>query len=308
MRIPILILLLFALVTLIVFVGLNFRQLYSIWAIQREQKRLVKMAGTMPGDFHNPAPMEDTFDGRLSSEFWKYVILNGGGKVANGTSWHSIAIAFHQGLTVYHFPDAAFKNESSNIFDKPAAGQYNNATLIGGSGFQPTLGVDVVLEFSLQASDHFYGTAGVVLQPEGTLQKDGIFTKPFDMFGVSIVGNESSVMGLNGPLCYLALDWNPVEIKPLQVDSHTWHRYQLRLRWISRSEWLGIIYIDGAKMCSLSMPPFGPTEVHVWSDNYLVTWQPQRWWEIAPAMDLKFQDAGDKQFCVGKIKIYSEVR
>jgi hypothetical protein len=56
------------------------------------------------------------------------------------------------------------------------------------------------------------------------------------------------------------------------------------------------------------MPPFGPLEVHIWSDNYLITSAPKRWWEIAPSMDLKFQDGGDKQFHIGKIKIHTEVR
>jgi hypothetical protein len=58
----------------------------------------------------------------------------------------------------------------------------------------------------------------------------------------------------------------------------------------------------------MSLPPFGPLEVHVWSDNYLVTSTARRWWEIAPAMSLHFQDGGDKQFHLGHIKIYTEAR
>lgn len=288
------------------FVGLNYRQLYAMWAIRREHKRLVKQA--IDPIHENPAPMEDRFEMDLSSSFWKFILINGGGKVPNETAWHAAAVTAKRGLTIYHFPDAAFANESSNLFDKPAAGQYNNVTLIGGTGFQPTPDADIVLEFTLQTNRAFYGTAGVVFQPEGTIQKDGTFARPFDMFGISIVGNESSVMGLNGPLCYLALDWNPVEVKPLHVDNHTWHNYKIRLRMVNHSKWIGIVRVDSAKLCSLSLPPFGPLEVHVWSDNYLVTSTPKRWWEIAPGMDLQFQDGGDKQFHVGKIKIYAEAR
>lgn len=293
-------------VFVILFAALNYRQLYSLWAIQGEQKRLIKQA--VNPDLGNPSPMDDHFDGSLSPEFWKYNILNGGGKVSNGTVWHATAITTKRGLTIYHFSDATFENESSNLFDKPAAGQYNNVTLIGGAGFQPTPNVDVILEFTLQTSHSFYGTAGVVFQPEGTIQKNGIFTKPFDMFGVSVIGKESSVLGVNGPLCYLALDWNPVEVKPLHVDSHTWHNYKIRLRMVDRSKWLGIVHVDGAKLCSISIPPFGPVEVHIWSDNYLVTSTPKRWWEIGPKMDLQIQDGGEKQFHVGKIKIFTETR
>jgi len=195
------------------------------------------------------------------------------------------------------------------MFDRPAAGQYNNVSLIGRSGYQPTSQVDIVLEFSLRTSDQFYGTAGVVFQPVGTIQNDGIFSKPFDMFGVSIVGDESSVMGHNGPLCYLALDWNPVQIEPLHIDSHTWHQYQIRLRWVSKTEWLGMVSVDKAKMCNLPIPAFGPVEVHVWSDNYLIEYQPrQRWWQIADSMNLKFQNGGNKQFYMSSIKVNSEVR
>ena len=39
----------------------------------------------------------------------------------------------------------------------------------------------------------------------------------------------------------------------------------------------------------------------VWSDNFLVTTQPRRGWKLAPAMDLYFQDGGEKQFRLGSI-------
>lgn len=302
------------LVALTVFIGLNYRQMYAMWAIRREHQRLI--TEMIDPHHENPASLEDRFDNNLLHEFWKFIIINGGGKVSTGstqrvsneTAWHAAAITAKQGLTIYHFPDATFENESSNLFDKPAAGQYNNVSLIGGSGYQPTLKEDVALEFSMQTGNTFYGTAGVIFQSVGTLQKDGVFVKPFDMFGVSVVGDESSVMGYNGPLCYLALDWNPVRIEPLHIDSHTWHNYKIRLRMLNNTEWLGVVYVDGAKLCSLSLPPFGPVEVHVWSDNYLVTSTLKRWWEFAPAMDLKFQDGGDKLFHLGKINIYTEVR
>jgi hypothetical protein len=56
------------------------------------------------------------------------------------------------------------------------------------------------------------------------------------------------------------------------------------------------------------MPAFGPVEVHVWSDNFLVTTQPRRWWELAPGMDLFFQDGGEKQFQLGRIEIFEEMQ
>ena len=295
-------------IVVVMYVGLNYRPLYSAWAIQRETKRLIRQAENAPNEFQNPDLAEDHFDGKLS-ELWKFTIINGGGKVFNGTTWRSASVSFRDGLTIYHFPDAAFENKSSNMFDKPAAGQYNNVSLIGGSGYQPIPQADIILEFSIRTGDQFYGTAGVVFQPVETIQTDGLFTKPFDMFGVSIVGDESSVMGHNGPLCYLALDWNPVQVVPLHINSHTWHQYQIRLRWVSKTAWLGMVSVDGAKLCSLPMPALGPVEVQVWSDNYLIEYQPQQyWWQIADSMDLKFQNGGNKQFYMGSINIHAEVR
>ena len=56
------------------------------------------------------------------------------------------------------------------------------------------------------------------------------------------------------------------------------------------------------------MPAFGPVEVQVWSYNVLVEYRTQRWWEIAPSMDLKLQNGGEKQFQLGMIRIFEEAR
>lgn len=304
----IIIAILIAILMAVVFAALNYRQLYSAWAIQRETKRLLKQAEAAPDDFQNPAGVSDNFNGKLSEAFWKFTVINGGGKVGNGTAWHAASYATTGMLVIYHFPDAAFQNESSKPFAVPAAGQYNNVTLVGGSGYQPTPAEDVILEFSMKADEKFYGTAGVIFQPLGTLQKNGHFSTPLDMFGVSILGDESSVMGYNGSICYIALAWSPLHVEPLHIDSHTWHDYQVRLEWVSKTEWRGMVSVDGATLCTLTMPAFGPVEVQVWSDNFLVTETPRRWWEITNAMDLGFQNSGEKQFYVGRIRIYAEAK
>jgi hypothetical protein len=191
---------------------------------------------------------------------------------------------------------------------KPAAEQYNNLTLIGARGFRPTPISDVVLRFSARVSENFYGTAGVIFQPVGTLQQDGMFVKPFDMFGFSVAGKESSIQGVHGSLCYLALNWMPVRVAALPIEPQSWHIYEIRLQWISKTEWLGTLSVDGTRMCAMTLPAFGPLEVHVWSDNSLVLHRSKRWWEIAPSMDLKFQDGGDKEFSVGHIQILAEAK
>jgi hypothetical protein len=296
------------LVPIMVIVGLNYRQIYSAWAIKSETTRLVNLGLAAPAGYQNPPSLEDKFDGKLSADFWKFSTINGAGRVSNEKNWHSTGIQVAQGLSIHHFPDADFELENVKLPDSPAAGQYNNATLIGGSAFQPTPSADVVLQFSSKVSKNFYGTAGVIFQQVGTLQKDGMFVKPFDMFGFSLAGKESSVSGVNGPFCYLALNWMPVEVQPLDVDASTLHNYEIRLRWISQTEWLGTLKVDGKEQGQIRMPAFGPVEVHVWSDNALVIHRPRRWWEIAPSMDLRFQNGGEKQFYLGTIRIFEETR
>lgn len=295
-------------VPMVVFVGLNSRQLYSAWVIKSETKRLGNLAANVPADFQNPASLKDRFDGKLSTDFWKFSIINGAGKVSNEDAWHAAGIEVEQGLSIHHVSAPSFESEHVNRPNAPAAPQYNNVTLIGGSSFHPTPSRDVVLQFSAMVSKDFYGTAGVIFQPTGTLRKDGMFVKPFDMFGFSVAGEESSITGVNGPLCYLALNWIPVKVQPLHVDAQALHTYEIRLRWISQTEWLGIVKVDGMEQCQIPMPAFGPVEVHVWSDNALVEHRPQRWWQIAPSMDLKFQDRGEKQFHLGMIRILAEMR
>ena len=294
-------------VPVLVFMGLNFRQLYLAWAIKSETRRLANFVTNTTADFQNPAPVEENFDGTLSTEFWKFSIINGAGKVSNENAWHSASMTLDDGLTIHHFPDPEFENESAEP-KQPAAERYNNLTLIGGSGFQPTPSSDVVLRFSASASENFYGSAGVVFQPEGTLQPDGMFVKPFDMFGYAIIGEESSFRGTNGTLCYLALNWAPVQVEPLQADYQALHEYEIRLQWNSETQWLGIVKVDGAVQCQMPMPAFGPMEVHVWSDNVLLVDTPRRWWEISPMMDMKHQDGGEKQFNLKSIQIFEEQR
>ena len=292
---------------LIALLFLNYRQVYSAWAIRSETNCLTELAESAPDEYQNPAPLEDRFDGKLSGGFWKFTTINGAGEVSNELIWHGTAITLDDGLAIQNSLDPDFYDESP-ARREPASERYNNATLIGGSGFRPSPSADVVLKFTAQVDEGFHGTAGVIVQPAGTLQEDGFFAKPFDMFGFSVTGDESSINGVSGPICYLALNWVPVEIQPLQVDQYTWGSYELRLHWISKTEWLGTVSVNDEVQCQIPMPAFGPVEVHVWSDNFLVTTQPRRWWELAPAMDLFFQDGGEKQFQLSSIQIFEELR
>ena len=291
------------------FVASNYRQFYSWWAVRQETKRLADQALIVPFNVHQTIQLEDDFRESLSEDVWKLVLINGAGKVSTGTSWHATALNVRDGLAISHFPDPDFANESSNMWQSPAAEQYNNITVITKGGFFPTPATDIVLSFSMRASANFWGTAGVVFQLENTVGKDGIFRKPFTMFGVAVVGEESSVFGHNGSLCYLALNWLPTCVQPMVVDAHAWHNYEICLRWISLTEWVGVVFVDGEQACpAIFMPALGPLEVHLWSDSYCLVSKPRQWWQIGPSMDLKFQDGGEKQFMIRNMRLSDETR
>ena len=300
--------LLLPIMVLLILIGLNYRQLYSAWAIHREYKQLEKNALTAVDEYQNPEPLEDLFGEIVSQNFWSFSIINGAGKVSHADTWHAAAMTIQDGLNIHLIPDREFLQESGDMTHKPAAERYNNLTLIGGRGFRPTPTSDVVLQFSSRASENFYGTAGVIFQPLGSLGEDGMFVKPFDMFGFSIAGKESSIQGVNGALCYLALNWMPVTVNALPVDPHSWLDYEIRLHWMDKTQWQGVVSVDGDVMCEMPMPSFGPVEVHVWSDNSLVSHKPKKWWEISSSMDLKFQDGGNKEYSLGYIRIFGEAR
>ena len=300
--------LLLPIVILLILLGLNFRQLYSVWAIHEESNRLERAALASTEEYQNPMLLEEKFDEALSPVFWNFSIINGAGKVSHEDAWHATAMTVHEGLSIHHVPDLDFMQESGDMMHQPAAEQYNNLTLIGGRGFRPTPTEDVVLQYSSRVSENFYGTAGVIFQPLGTLQEDGVFVKPFDMFGFSVAGKETSIQGFNGALCYLALNWMPAKVGALLIEPTDWHDYEIRLHWISKTEWLGMVSVDGDVICEMPIPAFGPVEVHVWSDNSLVLNRPRRFWEIASSMDLKFQNGGDKEFSLGYIRIFAEAR
>lgn len=295
-----------ALTPILIWLGLNYQQLYSAVTIWNETNRLINQAKTAD-EFQNPASLEDRFDKKLSVDFWDFVTINGGGQVSNELEWHASALSVGDDLILRQKPDPDFEKESSKQ-QAPSAERYNNVTLIGGSGFQPTPSSDVVLQFSANVDENFYGTAGVIFEPQGTLGRDGMFQKPFDMFGFAVVGEESAVQGINGALCYLALNWASSKVAALGVNPQARHDYEIRLRWVRQTGWLGIVKVNDKVACQMKMPALGPTEIQVWSDNYLICSTPRRWWELGPTMSIGHQDGGDKQFRLERIRIFEKAR
>lgn len=237
----------------------------------QENERLLK-AGAHANHVNPPAQSE-SFDGALSP-VWAFNIINGAGKVGRAPAFHNTRVEIDKGLVISQDFDPDFQREST-ASAQPAGERYNNATLIGFQGYQPTPKEDVLFETRMQVSPNFYGSAGFMVQPQGTILSDGMFKGRFDnqaftLFGVCFLGSESNLFGKNGATVQRVINWWPEAVQKLDVDMHEMHTYQLRLRWMNAQRWQGIVSVDGKIMSTMNLPPLGPLELHVWGDNYLI--------------------------------------
>jgi hypothetical protein len=258
------------LVTLTAIFGERLSGKFMAW----QETRRLYAAGADPQHINPPAQSDD-FNETLLAPVWKFNTINGDGKIGHAPAFHNTTVLLHDGgLTITQNFDPDFEHEKPGR-GKPAGQRYNNASLIGFQGYQPIPGQDVLFESKIQLSDNFYGSAGFVIQPQGTLLADGTFhgrfnNEVFSMFGIGFIGPESNMHGKNGTTLERVINWWPEDVEELNVDMHKLHTYLLRLHWVDAQTWLGTISVDGQQLSSMSMPPLGPLEVHIWGDNYSV--------------------------------------
>ena len=234
----------------------------------------------------NPSAQRDDFSAGIGSP-WAFNIINGGNKIGRAPAFHNTTVSVEKGLVISQLPDSDFAGE-------PRDKQYNNATLIGFQGYQPTPTEDVLFQARIQVSPNLYGSAGMMVQPRWTILEDGSFVGPFKnqaftLFGICFLGPESNLLGQNGATVEKVINWWPVEVQGLgKVDMHELHTYTLRLHWVDEKAWLGTTSVDGQVLSTMELPPFGPLELHVWGDNYKLATS----WNGTP--DITFQNGEQK--------------
>ncbi len=268
----------------------------------RQETVLLKALGADPNHV-NPPAQQETFAGELSP-VWAFDIINGAGQVGHAPAFHNTTIRFDRGLVITQLPDPDFEQESPEP-GQPASQRYNNATLIGFQGYQPIPGEDVVFQARMQVSSNFYGSAGFMVQPLETLQPDGSFKGrfgygAFTLFGIGFIGPESSLFGKNGVTVQKVINWWPEEVKSLPIDPYQPHTYQLRLHWVDERNWLGVVSVDGQDLAFMDLPPFGPLEVHIWGDNYLLGSS----WKGVP--EISFQNGEEKWIRFEQVSAWTE--
>jgi hypothetical protein len=241
-----------------------------------QENRQLRDAGADPHHL-NPSAQSDSFVGKLSP-VWAFNIINGAGQIGQAPEFHNTSISLDDGLIITQNFDPDFELESADS-QQPASQRYNNASLIGFQGYQPTPGEDVLIQARMQVSPNFYGSAGLVLEPQGTILEDGIFqgrfrNQAFTFFGISFLGPESELFGKNGATVERVVNWWPEEVQGLDVDMHELHTYLLRLHWIDERTWQGITSVDGQVLSRMNLPPLGPLEIQLWGDNYALQTSP----------------------------------
>ena len=283
---------------LFVFMTANYQVILGFIGAQIEAMRLRENA-TRRDILDNPPDAADSFENILS-DVWETRVINGSGMVDPGPEFSSGKYELKDGSLFMHLrTDPEFES-------KPVSKRYNNVALIGFRGYSPAPGRDIVARAIMQAGPGFFGTAGIVFEPENTLLPDGSFrpNAPFNMFGASIIGPESNVYGVSGAVCSMALNWWPSASSLGDVDVYEPHTYEIRLRWLSTRSWLGIVSVDGQERCQMQVPPFGPVELQIWSDGYWLSTAP--WWKLGmPQLNLQ---NGEKYFKFDSVEVRSEYR
>ena len=281
---------------ILIFLTMNYQAILGRLGARIESRRLrEKAARIIPAD--NPPDASDPFENGLS-DVWPTRVINGSGLVDAGPEFAWGKFEVKEGSLVLEL-----RNDPT-FGSKPKSKQYNNVALIGFRGYSPAPDRDIVARTTMYAGAGFFGTAGIVFEPIHTLQQDGSFrpNAPFNMFGASIIGPESEVFGQTGAVCSLALNWWPSASSLGDIDIYQPHSYEVRLKWLSERSWLGIVSVDGTERCRMELPPFGPVELQIWSDGYLLSTAP--WWKLyTPQLGLQ---TGEKLFKFDDVEVRTE--
>ncbi len=296
------------LVVLVVLLAANFQSLYLSYAVARAWQRLAA-SNPAVGAHANPPAMSDSPDGALAP-LWRFSLINGAGQVSSDDTFHAASHTVQDGLRLLSLhPDPDFPAENGDMWARPAAGRYNNVAFVSRGGWLPTAQADIVITFYARVNPGFYGTAGLVIQPEGTLSEQGLFVDSFDMAGVTFVGPESSLQGHHGALLNLSLGWAPARTLPITgADMFRAAQYELRIRRVDARAWRVSVAVDGQAAGALDMPPFGPFEIQVWSDNYRLEYARPTWLHLAPLQSVSYQDGGEKTFIIGALQVGEAAR
>jgi hypothetical protein len=258
-------------------------------ASSNEAARLREEANRVT-DFTNPPLMTDNFT-QVQPKLWPLAGIDGAGIFKAESVFHAGEYQFGpKGLTMYIHTD-----ENWNQEDKTT--RYNNVALFGMRGFRPTVQEDVVMKCVLTISKPFYGSTGCVFEPVNMVAADGKITH-FDIFGVSVLGPESNVLGGKNLICINSLNYLPVDIIQIKnVDIYQTTDYEIRLTWQDDQNMTGTISVNGVEKCRIKNIPIYTVEVQIWNDNYKFS-----------GLSISYSNSGEKWVLFHEVSVWAEPR
>ena len=152
-----------------------------------------------------------------------------------------------------------------------AAEQYNNAYIVGMSGFMPTPRQSIVVQCRMKISPGFHGSTGIWVQEVSTFDpKTGIMVKPFRSFGFSYLG-EASDPYIRGLAIETVLGLSIQDKQTIEaIAISDWHTYSMQWSWSDAKSQSVKYLIDDQTVGQFQMHPFGPAEIQLWADNYQI--------------------------------------
>ncbi len=268
--------------------------------------------------WRNPKPMHETWrngvDLKSEGGLWDFALVDGAG-IALPPPYHAgdVTVEGSKGnpyasLLVSHDPSFDSEREDDWEWGKAAVSRYNNAFLIGMSGWMPRPATcrhpatEIAVRFKARWPQGYQslGTSGVWLEQAGTFDENGLMLIPFQAAGLSYTSAASALfpgLGIEGVTAFVPDNYAPVP----PVDISQWHTYLLTLRWKDESTMVLGLTVDNGPKTEIDVVPFGPFEVQIWRDNYLVVPDPETWFRISY---MNFPEGWVDPFQVGKIKIW----
>lgn len=207
------------------------------------------------------------------SAMWEIAFINGSSRVSpphQGEAGDILVQGSCLKLQVRNDPNFNLK---SSRWQKgvAAAEQYNNAYIVGMSGFMPTPRQSIVVQCRMKISPGFHGSTGIWVQEVSTFDpKTGIMVKPFRSFGFSYLG-EASDPYIRGLAIETVLGLSIQDKQTIEaIAISDWHTYSMQWSWSDAKSQSVKYLIDDQTVGHFQMHPFGPAEIQLWADNYQI--------------------------------------
>jgi hypothetical protein len=220
----------------------------------------------------NPPPQKDNFsqwplfgEGQL----WRFQAVDGnaGGISVNGPLPFDNSTA---GITTEK--ELYFQQVYDPDFEQEYPDQYNNIFMIGLQGYLANPQRDIVWNFDMKIDPATYGSTGFVIEPKDSFGADGVPTQLFNFFGVTYAGEENYNFGLR---CTDVVEAMPVSQDPITgVDPFEWNAYEILFHFVDSQTVQASISVNDTQVCQTTRANYGETEVQVWLDNYLISFDP----------------------------------